>query len=203
MAHDFLPDDRTRETPIKLQKGRPMLPSGPIYHLVQTYDKKEWTTIGIRLRTWLTLTHQATQAGLLTHLRSEEYPYQRISTNNCATHFNGLRHSNNAHNWHINVLINDQLNPESFIKCEETLHTHLTKCKLTYPRSDMITCKTRGQTLVLRKVSKSRKPPQLHPSICPRRGLSSWDNIWQFDTLNICNEFPQAVSDLIPWTESL
>ena len=62
MAHSVVPGDSIRETPIKVQKGRPKLPSGPIYHLVQTYDTREWTTIGVRSRTWLTLTHRTTQA---------------------------------------------------------------------------------------------------------------------------------------------
>ena len=176
-----------------------MLPSGPIYDLVQTYDTKERATIGIRLRTWLTLTHQATQAGLLTQLRSEEYPYQRISTNNCATHFNGLRHSNNAHNWHIYVLINDQLNPESFIKCEENLHTHLTKCKLTYPRSDMIRCKTRDQTLVLRKVSKVRKSPSAAFKYMLKKRtqqLGQYLTIWHF-------EYLQRISPGLLWSHTM
>ena len=77
MAHNVLPADSIRKTPIKVQKGRPMLPSGPIYHLVQTYDTNEWTTIGIRLRTWLTLTQLATQARLLTHLTRWRIPLSK------------------------------------------------------------------------------------------------------------------------------
>ena len=43
-------------------------------------------------------------------------------------------------------------------KKEESLHTYLTKRKLNYGRSDVITCKTGGQTLVLKRVAKPRKP---------------------------------------------
>ena len=40
---------------------------------------------------------------------------------------------------------------------EESLHTRLTKRKLTYGKTDTITCRTGGQPLVLKRLSKPRK----------------------------------------------